>query len=64
MQKIILTVAVALLFLNSFAQNKDELLKQRQQLKKEIDETEKVLNETKKTTKENLGQLSLINKRL
>jgi len=64
MQKIILTAAIALLFLNSFAQNKDELLKQRQQLKKEIDETEKVLNETKKTTKENLGQLSLINKRL
>ena len=64
MQKIILTAAVVLLFLNSFAQNKDELQKQRQQLKKEIEETERVLNETKKTTKENLGQLSLINKRL
>lgn len=64
MQKIILTVAAALLFLNSFAQNKDELQRQRQQLKKEIEETERVLNETKKTTKENLGQLSLINKRL
>ena len=66
MQKIILTLAVALLFLaNAGAQtNKDELLKQRQQLKKEIEETERVLNETKKTTKENIGQLSLINKRL
>jgi septal ring factor EnvC (AmiA/AmiB activator) len=64
MQKIVLTIAAALLFLNSFAQNKDELQKQRQQLKKEIEETERVLNETKKTTKENIGQLSLINKRL
>ncbi|MEO5782839.1 MAG: peptidoglycan DD-metalloendopeptidase family protein [Ginsengibacter sp.] len=65
MQKIILTVAIALLFIsNAGAQGKDELLKQRQQLKKEIEETEKILNETKKTTKENIGQLSLINKRL
>ncbi len=66
MQKILLTIAVVVLFLsNAVAQtNKDELLKQRQQLKKEIEETEKVLNETKKTTKENLGQLSLINRRL
>lgn len=64
MQKLILTVAVAFIFLNSFAQNKDDLQKQRQQLRKEIEETEKVLNETKKTTKENVGQLSLINKRL
>ncbi len=65
MQKIFLSVAVTFLFLSSAsAQGKDELLKQRQQLKKEIEETEKVLSETKKTTKENIGQLSLINKRL
>jgi len=64
MQKIILTVAIAFASLHSFSQNKDELLKQRQQLKKEIEETEKVLNATKKTTKENMGQLTLINKRL
>jgi septal ring factor EnvC (AmiA/AmiB activator) len=64
MQKFILTIAVVLFFLGAGAQGKDELLKQRQQLKKEIEETEKVLNETKKTTKENLGQLTLINKRL
>jgi len=65
MQKLILTAAIALIFLNAAAQtNKDDLQKQRQQLKKEIEETEKILNETKKTTKENLGQLSLINKRL
>src|SRR5450759_395635 len=66
MQKIILTAAVVFIFLfHVGAQtNKDELQKQRQQLKKEIEETERVLNETKKTTKENVGQLSLINKRL
>ena len=64
MQKIILTVAVVFIFLHAGAQGKDELQKQRQQLKKEIEETERALNETKKTTKENIGQLSLINKRL
>lgn len=64
MQKIILTAAIALLFLHAAAQNRDDLQKQRQQLKKEIEETEKVLNQTKKSTKENLGQLSLINKKL
>lgn len=64
MQKILLTAAIAFIFLNATAQNKDELQKQRQQLRKEIEETEKILNQTKKTTKENLGQLSLINKRL
>lgn len=65
MQKIFLTVNLALLFFYAGAQtNKDDLQKQRQQLRKEIEETERVLNQTKKTTKENLGQLSLINKRL
>jgi len=65
MQKLILTGVIALIFFNCVAQtNKDELQKQREQLRKEIQETEKVLNATKKTTKENLGQLSLINKRL
>lgn len=65
MQKIFLTVTLALLFFYAGAQtNKDDLQKQRQQLRKEIEETERVLNQTKKTTKENLGQLSLINKRL
>lgn len=65
MQKIVLAGCILLLSCNVFAQtNKDDLQKQRQQLKKEIDETERVLNQTKKTTKENVGQLSLINKRL
>lgn len=64
MQKILLTTAIALSFFITTAQNKDELQKQRQQLRKEIEETERVLNETRKTTKENVGQLSLINRRL
>ncbi|MBA3673559.1 MAG: hypothetical protein H0W75_01140, partial [Chitinophagaceae bacterium] len=66
MQKLLLTAAVALIFLSNAAgqTNKSELQKQRQQLKKEIEETESILNQTKKTAKENLGQLSLINRRL
>lgn len=44
--------------------SKDELEKQREQLKKEIQATEKALRETQKTTKVNIGQLSLINKKL
>lgn len=44
--------------------NKDYLQEQREQLKKEIAETEKALIETQKTTKVNVGQLSLINKKL
>ncbi len=66
MQKIIFTAVCIFIFnLLPVAQvNKDELQKQRQQLKREIEETERVLNETKKSTKENVGQLSLINKRL
>lgn len=66
MQKTILTALIFLIFLlTANAQNnKDDLQKQRQQLKKEIEETERALNETKKTTKENVGQLSLINRKL
>ena len=65
MQKIILTVVSLIFLFNVSAQtSKDELQKQRQKLKNEIEATERILNETKKSTKENLGQLSLINKRL
>lgn len=66
MRKIFFTATVFLFFISALTAqtNKDDLQKQRQQLKKEIEQTEKVLNETKKSTKENLGQLSLINKRL
>ncbi len=44
--------------------SKDELEKQRDQLRKEIQATEKALVETQKTTKVNVGQLSLINRKL
>lgn len=64
MQKLLFTIITAFLFLGAGAQGKDQLEKQRQQLKREIEETEKILNETKKSTKENLGQLTLLNKRL
>ena len=66
MQKTFLTAVIFLIFFSyAGAQiNKDDLQKQRQQLKNEIEQTERILNETKKTTKENVGQLSLINKRL
>ncbi len=63
-------VTAFLFFLIAFAAtaqqqlSKDELEKQREQLKKEIQETEKALIETQKTTKVNVGQLTLINKKL
>ncbi|MEO8414370.1 MAG: peptidoglycan DD-metalloendopeptidase family protein [Ginsengibacter sp.] len=68
MQKTIVTaVAFLLFFLNATAQqpvDKDALQKQRELLRQEIAETEKALNETSKTAKVNIGQLSLINKKL
>jgi murein hydrolase activator len=64
----IITAFIFFLFaLSASAQqpaDKDALQKQREQLKKEIEETEKALIETRKTTKVNLGQLSLINKKM
>jgi murein hydrolase activator len=68
MQKTIVTVLSFLfLFLSVSAQqpdDKDALQKQREELKKEIAETEKALNETRKTAKVNMGQLSLINRKM
>ncbi len=68
MQKTIVIAITFLLFLfKATAQqtdDKDALQQQREQLKKEIDETEKALNETRKTAKVNMGQLSLINKKM
>ena len=68
MPKKIITIFFLFLFaLNASAQktpDKSELQKQREQLRKEIAETEKALIETQKTTKVNVGQLSLINKKL
>lgn len=62
MNKLVLTVFISFLSIIALSQSKDDLQKQRQQLKKEIEQTEKILNDTRKTTKENLGQLNLINK--
>lgn len=65
--RIVTTLLFFLLAQVSFAQqpaNKDVLQKQREKLKNEIAETEKILNETKKTAKVNIGQLSLINKKM
>ncbi|MEP6927219.1 MAG: peptidoglycan DD-metalloendopeptidase family protein [Ginsengibacter sp.] len=68
MPKIIITaLAFLFLFLKAFAQqpvDKDALQKEREQLKREIAETEKALNDTRKTAKVNMGQLSLINRKM
>lgn len=68
MQKsIVITLAFLLFVFKATAQqpeDKDALQQQREQLKKEIIETEKALNETRKTAKVNMGQLSLINKKM
>ena len=68
MQKSFVISITFLLFLfNASGQqpeDKNVLQKQREQLRKEIEETEKALNETRKTAKVNIGQLSLINKKV
>ena len=64
MQKLILTTTLLLFLTTAFSQTKEELQRQRQQLNNEIQETERILNETRKSTKENLGVLNVINKRL
>lgn len=52
------------LFATAQQQDKNALQKQRDQLKNDIAETQKILDETKKTTSVNIGQLSLIDKKL
>ena len=67
MPKKLLTIFVFFLVtLPAFAQQADKnaLQKQREKLRNEIKETEKSLAETKKTAKVNIGQLSLINKKM
>lgn len=68
MQKtIVISLVFLLFFFGATAQqpvDKDALQKQREQLRKEIEETEKALNETRKTAKVNIGQLSLINRKM
>src|SRR5665647_1973707 len=68
MRKTIVLATTFLLFLiKATAQqpdDKDALQQQREKLRREIAETEKQLNETRKTARVNIGQLSLINKKL
>lgn len=66
-KKIVTAFAFFLFTLSALAQqpaDKDALQKQREQLRREIAETEKTLEETRKTAKVNIGQLSLINKKM
>lgn len=66
-KKIITASLFFLLTLSAFSQepvDKDALQRQREQLRKDITKTEQELIETQKTTKVNIGQLSLINKKL
>lgn len=65
--KIVTSFIFLIIGFTSFAQqpaDKDALQKQREKLKKEIAQTEIILNQTKKTAKVNIGQLSLINKKM
>lgn len=65
MYKIVLFLTLSAGCFNAFAQSdKNELQKQREQLRREIEETEKTLKETRTTTKVNVGQLNVINKRI
>ena len=52
-------VIICFFAINTFAQTREELEKQRIQLKKEIEETQKLLNSNKAVTKQNLTTLSL-----
>ena len=66
-KKIVTAFVFFLIAFSAFAQQeltKDQLEKKREELKKEIQATEQALVETQKTTKVNVGQLSLINKKL
>ncbi len=67
MIKIVFTLLIPLIFcVPLFAQtpSQQELEKERQQLKKEIEQTQELLDKNKKVTKENFGQLALINRKL
>ncbi|MDQ2719061.1 MAG: peptidoglycan DD-metalloendopeptidase family protein [Bacteroidota bacterium] len=66
-KKIVTALAFLLFTISIFAQqhaDKDALQNEREQLRREIAETENKLQETRKTTKVNIGQLSLINKKM
>ena len=59
LRAIISCVITCFFTINTLAQTREELEKQRLQLKKEIDETQKLLNSNKEVTKQNLTTLSL-----
>ena len=69
-RKVFVLLTLLLINLPIFAQqpsatkDQKELEKERQQLKKELEQTQELLDKNKKATKENLGQLSLINHKL
>ncbi|HXS58784.1 MAG TPA: peptidoglycan DD-metalloendopeptidase family protein [Hanamia sp.] len=66
-KRIFNVIAFFLITVSAIAQqpaDKDALQKQREQLRREIAETEKSLEETRKTAKVNIGQLTLINKKM
>lgn len=70
MLKFIIPISIFVLTaFNSAAQppkskEQQDLERQRQEIKKEIEQTQQLLDKNKKTTKENLGQLALINRKL
>lgn len=67
MVKVFFALLTSFVFCNGvWAQQptQQDLEKQRQQLKREIEQTQELLDNNKKTTKESLGQLSLINRKL
>ncbi|MBC7422124.1 MAG: peptidoglycan DD-metalloendopeptidase family protein [Ferruginibacter sp.] len=70
MAKIIVTFLSIFIFSTSLiaqappSKEQQDLERQRQQLKQDIEETQELLNKNKKVTKENMGTLALINKKL
>ncbi|MEJ7589568.1 MAG: hypothetical protein WKI04_18610, partial [Ferruginibacter sp.] len=67
MIKIVFAFLVCFVFyISLFAQTagQQDLERERQQLKREIEQTQELLNKNKRTTKESLGQLSLLNRKL
>jgi len=70
MAKIIVTFLSIFIFSTSLiaqappSKEQQDLERQRQQLKQDIEDTQELLNKNKKVTKENMGTLALINKKL
>ncbi len=67
MVKIVFAILVSFSFTTAVlaqSQSQQDLERERQQLKKEIEQTQQLLDMNKQTTKESLGQLALINRKL